>query len=304
MSIEIVRAEDLGFCFGVKRAINMILKEAKDNVILYSLGPIIHNPQEVERLKKLGVITVNSIDEVPDNSYVIIRSHGIPKEEFEKAKEKNLKIIDATCPFVKKAQMYVANLSKEGYKVVVVGKPEHPEVKGLVSYGNNTIVIDPEEYYNIPENERVEFLEYKIFKAEDLVDIREDRVVKYKRVGFVAQTTLKIEDYKNIINDIMPLVENIKVYNTICDATRKRQEATRRLAKIVDLIIVIGGKNSSNTNKLYSIAKKEAKKAYFIETKDELNPEWFKDVKRVGISAGASTPDWIIKDVEISIKKM
>jgi len=286
MGNTVVVADNAGYCFGVKRAIQIVENAASKHEIVYSLGPIIHNPQVVDRLSKIGVVTVNDIDEIPENSVVLVRSHGVIKENYEIAKKKNLVLFDATCPFVKKPQKYVEKLSEEGYRTVVVGKPNHPEVVGLVSYGQSAVVFDPSiGFDNI------------VGRIKDLFGITAGSDFKFKKLGFVSQTTIKVEDFSRVISEAIIATEEVKIYNTICNATRNIQDSTRSLAQEVDVMIIVGGRNSSNTSKLFEIAKDEGIRAFFVETAQEIEESWINSNDLVGISAGASTPDWIIEEV-------
>jgi len=280
--VEVLIAEHVGFCFGVKRAVKLAeesLKKAKGRV--FTLGPIIHNPQEVNRLKNLGVYPSNGED-FREGDTVIIRSHGIPPEKEEELKKKGLNVIDATCPYVKAVHEAVCKLTEEGYFIVLVGEKNHPEVIGTLGYlracNGKGIVI------------------------ETLDDIKE--ALKYEKVGIVAQTTQNEEFFKEVVGEIALWVKEVKVINTICNATSLRQESVKKLASQVDVMIIIGGKNSGNTRRLYHISKELNPKTYHIETAEELKPEWFANAKRVGISAGASTPDWIIEEVKNRIKEI
>jgi len=279
--VEIIVAEHAGFCFGVKRAVKIAEEEAKESDgKVYTLGPIIHNPQEVERLKSMGVEPAEK--EPSEKATVIIRSHGIPPQKEEELKSKGLKVVDATCPYVKAVHEAVCRLVEEGYFVVIVGEKNHPEVIGTLGYlekckGKGTVVEEKE-------------------------DINE--ALKYDKVGIVAQTTQNEEFFKEVVGEIALWVKELKVINTICNATSLRQESVRKLAPQVDLMIIIGGKNSGNTRRLYYISKELNPNTFHIETEEELRKEWFKGVKKVGISAGASTPDWIIKRVKSKIKEL
>ncbi|GAB6066321.1 4-hydroxy-3-methylbut-2-enyl diphosphate reductase [Aquifex pyrophilus] len=280
--VEILVAEHAGFCFGVKRAVKLAeesLKEARGKV--YTLGPIIHNPQEVNRLKSLGVFPSDG-QEFMEGDTVIIRSHGIPPEKEEELKRKGLRVIDATCPYVKAVHEAVCQLTKEGYFIVLVGEKNHPEVIGTLGY--------------------LRACNGKGMVVETMEDIGE--ALKYEKVGIVAQTTQNEEFFKEVVGEIALWVKEVKVINTICNATSLRQESVKKLAPQVDVMIIIGGKNSGNTRRLYQISREINPRTYHIETADELSPDWFKGVKRVGISAGASTPDWIIEEVKDKIKEI
>lgn len=269
--MEILLAEDMGFCFGVKRAIKIARdkrKETENNI--YTLGSIIHNPQVVEKLKEEGIVPVGNLDEIA-NGYVVISSHGVSPLVQDDIKERGLKSIDATCPLVKRVQEKAMELVMEGYKVFVVGEKEHPEVQGIVGYtGGKIEVINPEE--NIE------------FKEKD-------------RVGIVAQTTQTMKSLEDVILKILPKVKELKVFNTICEVTNRRQKEIKKLAKMSDIIIVIGGRKSANTRRLAAIAKDEGCETYHVEEAKDINEDWFLGKNKVGITAGASTPEWIIKEV-------
>lgn len=269
--MEILLAEDMGFCFGVKRAIKIARdkrKETENNI--YTLGSIIHNPQVVEKLKEEGIVPVGNLDEVT-NGYVVISSHGVSPLVQDEIKNRGLKSIDATCPLVKRVQEKAMELVMEGYEVFVIGEKEHLEVQGIVGYtGGKIKVINPEE--NIE------------FKEKD-------------RVGLVAQTTQTMKSLEDAILKILPKVRELKVFNTICEVTNKRQKEIKKLAKMADIMIVIGGRKSANTKRLAAIAKDEGCETYHIEEVKDINEDWFLGKNKVGITAGASTPDWIIKEV-------
>ncbi len=280
MQKEIVIVKGAGFCFGVKRAIDIAFDIAKKyNSGVFTLGPIIHNPQVVEKLKEMGVFPIENVSEKNDIKTLIIRAHGIPKEKLNQLKLLGYEIIDATCPFVKKAQRIAEKLSSEGYQVIIIGDKEHPEVKGIHSYaGQNAIVINSE---NIP--------------------------ILNKKIGIIQQTTqpfMKVKEImKKIINSLNEF-EEIRIFNTLCNFTSRRLEATEKVAKNVDLMIVVGGKNSANTNQLASLCKKIGVKTYHIEDPKEIKKNWITPVKKIGITAGASTPDWIIEKVIDRVKRL
>lgn len=270
--MEILVAKNAGFCFGVKRAINMAqdcVKEADGNI--YTLGPIIHNPQVVKELEESGISKVDKVEEI-NNGTVIVRSHGVTLHEMETIKEKGLKVVDATCPFVKKTHEYVELLTREGYSVIVVGEKEHPEVKGILSYGGKDIIAAA--------------------SVEDLKDMP-----RRKKIGIVAQTTQSIENLQAVVAYCLKKASELKIFNTICNATSVRQQESIELAKQVDCMIVVGGRNSANTNRLAEICRKIQPKTYHIEVPEELNQIQFNGAKNVGITAGASTPNWIIEKV-------
>ena len=263
--MKIETAKHSGFCFGVKRAIQIADETAQNNKKTVTLGPIIHNPQIVEFLMKKGLHSVDDIEDIIDET-VIIRSHGITAENYKLLVEKGLNIVDATCPFVKKAQEYAQKLTKDGYQLYILGEKDHPEVEALLSYIDNSafVVADPDADFPKPSK---------------------------RKVALIAQTTQSEEKFERLAKKLIHVSEELYVVKTICNATILRQETTKNLAKKVDIMIVIGGKNSANTTRLAEIARAEGCKTFHIETEDELKDVWFKDVDNVGISAGASTPN-------------
>lgn len=278
--MEILVAKSSGFCFGVKRAIKIADKCANSAPVgdIFTLGPIIHNPQVVKRLEESNVFAKKSLDDI-DSGTVIIRSHGVKLEEYNEAKEKGLGIVDATCPFVRKAQDLVSRLTDEGYDVIVVGEKDHPEVKGLISYGNKQVRV--------------------VSGLAELADMP-----RVKRLGIVAQTTLPMEKLEDVVRFCLHKATEIKVFNTICNATSTRQAESAALAKQVDVMVVVGGKNSANTRRLAEVCLAIQPKTYHIEVASELDPAWFAGAKSVGITSGASTPDWLINEVVERISSM
>ncbi len=267
MEIEI--AKSYGFCFGVKRAI----KIAEENPGSSTLGPLIHNNMEIERLERdFNVSLATSLDDVKDGEATVIRTHGIPKEDLRILKEKGGKVIDATCPFVTKPQQIVEQMSEEGYDIVIFGDVNHPEIKGVMSYATGPV--------------------YAVLGVDDV-----EKLHLKERVALVAQTTRKIEIYNQIVNYLVPRHKEVRVFNTICNATFENQDAARDLAQRADVMVVIGGKQSSNTKQLHSICKSFCKDSYHIESESELRREWFEGKKLCGITAGASTPEWIIERI-------
>jgi 4-hydroxy-3-methylbut-2-enyl diphosphate reductase len=269
--LKIILAKQAGFCFGVKRATQMAFEAASKEGKTCTLGPIIHSPQVVQRLEEMGVKVLTSISEL-DNGAIIIRSHGVTADELREASRKELEIVDATCPFVKKAQEHVKSLSLAGYDVVVVGDADHPEVQGIVSYAKGKV--------------------YVVGSGEEAGKLKISG-----KIGIVAQTTQSFENLKNVVLECLLKGSEIRVFNTICDATAVRQEEAKELAKRVDCMIVIGGHNSANTTRLAQVCAELQPKTYHIETARQLNREWFDGVDRVGVTAGASTPKWVIDEV-------
>ncbi len=275
--MKVILAENAGFCFGVKRALKIAFEAAnKSDTIIYSLGPLIHNPQQVEVLTQKGVHEILDIEKLKAGDILIVRSHGTTPNIIEKAKSKGIKIIDATCPFVVNAQKYAQTLYKEGYQVVIVGEGEHPEIVGILGHVDNKAWI--------------------IEKPSDVI-----KLPKCQKIGIIAQTTQSFENFRAVISAIMEKSIELRIYNTICHATAQRQESALEIAKKVDLMIVVGGRNSANTNRLASLCKSSGVPTYHIETSDEIDKSWLKGIQTVGVTAGASTPEWIIDDV---IKKI
>ncbi len=276
MKIEL--AKHYGFCYGVKRAIDIAQKHPNSA----TFGPIIHNKDEISRLKKeRNVGLVEDIKEALEYDTLIIRTHGITKENLKILKSQGKKIINATCPYVTKPQQIVEQMSKEGYSIVIFGDKNHPEIKGVASYS-----IDKERTYVVLEPNEL------IGKALG------------SKVAVVAQTTRKPEDFKKIVAFLTTRVAELRVFNTICNATFENQDATKELASKADVMIIVGGKNSSNTKQLFHIAKSYCADSHHIENEKELQKEWFEGKKLCGISAGASTPDWIIQRVVQKIKEL
>lgn len=263
-------AKNSGFCFGVKRAIRIAEDESKKRgEKLVTIGPIIHNPQVVKRLEELDIYSVDNIDEI-EKTPAIIRSHGISKESMKALLDKKVDIVDATCPYVAKLLSTGAKLSEEGYFIVVFGTKEHPEVVALTSYlSKDFIVVD---------------------SVEELAGL------KAKRIALISQTTQTFSTFKKLVEKILDTTFELHIVNTICNATTIRQNSTKNLAQKSDLMIIVGGKMSSNTKMLAKISQEFAE-THHIETKNELKIEWFADKKKIGISAGASTPDDLIIEV-------
>ena len=271
--MEVILAKTAGFCFGVKRAVDTVYKEAgKKNV--YTYGPIIHNSEVVNDLKKKGVEVINSREELEalEEGTVIIRSHGVAREIYDLIHEKGLELVDATCPFVRKIHKIVEKAGNDGDQVIIVGSEHHPEVQGIKGWctGEVHIISDAEQFEGIDLN---------------------------KPTTLVSQTTFNYKKFQDIVEKISKTRYDITVLNTICNATQERQVEAMRIASQVDVMLVIGGKHSSNTQKLYDICRKECKNTYYIQTLGDFNPECISSVRSVGITAGASTPNNIIEEV-------
>jgi len=282
---RILIARSAGFCFGVKRAISIANEtagggegDASAEVPIYSLGPLIHNPQAVEELEQRGVHVVQSVDQIACGK-VIVRSHGITRTDHESLVAKGVRIIDATCPFVNKAQEHARSLSREGYAVIVVGDPNHPEVKSIVSF------IEP----GVP-----------IFTS--LADIR--RAAGVRKAGIVAQTTQSFDNLIQFVSAALNKFPEVRVYNTICHATILRQKESTTVAGKADVMIILGGYNSANTRRLAEICREINPRTLHIETDAELSPDLVAEAACVGVTAGASTPQWIIDDLVEKIRGM
>ena len=277
--LQIKIADTAGFCFGVKRAVKLA-NEAPAKYPgskISTLGPIIHNPQVVNQLAEKGVKPVE-LDSAPESGVAIVRSHGITRKLALELEEKpTLTLVDATCPFVRRAQKIVAEMSSAGYQVIIIGEPEHPEVTGLISYGE-------------PQNTRV---------VSSVKEIPADFFTSRKpsRIALLAQTTQSQQIYNEIAAALLTIKSELRCFNTICTATSNRQSEALQLAKECDCMIIIGGRNSANTNRLYELSREVLTNSYHIETVEELNPDWFAGKETVGISAGASTPQWLIDEV-------
>ena len=274
--MEVILAESAGFCFGVKRAVDTVYEQTQTGKKIYTYGPIIHNEEVVKDLEKKGVQVLEDkqLEQLTEGT-VIIRSHGVAKKINRCIEEKGLECIDATCPFVKRIHKVVEKESRAGKQIVIIGNPGHPEVEGIMGWSETpAIVIESEE------------------EARNFC-IQED-----KDICLVSQTTFNYNKFQELVEIIQEKGYNVSVVNTICNATEERQTEAKRIASQVDAMIVIGGTHSSNTRKLYEICRKECEHTYFIQTLDDLQLDFPNSVLRVGITAGASTPNNIIEEVQ------
>ena len=266
-NVEILVARYAGYCYGVERALR-ITEEALDAAEgpVASLGPIIHNPSVVGQLEERGVKVVDGAGEVAGGT-LIVRTHGVPPEVVEGARARHLNLVDATCPFVAVAQRKAASLREAGYAVVILGERDHPEVAGLQGFaGEGAVVV--EDAAGLPPAE-----------------------LRGKRVGVVVQTTQTRANLASVAAALAPVARELLVFNTICDATEKRQSAACELAAEVDVVVVVGGRNSANTARLAQLCRAIESRTYHIESAAELEPLWFAGARRIGVTAGASTPD-------------
>ncbi|MGL6107056.1 4-hydroxy-3-methylbut-2-enyl diphosphate reductase [Romboutsia sp.] len=274
-------AKEAGFCFGVKRAMKMAWDELEVNSDeIYALGPLIHNKQAVSKYEEKGLVTVEKVENVPQNKKIVIRSHGVTEKVYKDVKERDLHIIDTTCPFVKKIHKIVKREHDKGREIIVIGDRKHPEVIGINGWCENTATI-----------------------IKTLEDLKNTSFDKSKKYCVVAQTTINLDLYREIKNQLSNELNHVIFNNTICSATKVRQESAKELSQEVDCMIVIGGTHSSNTQKLVQICS-EFVNTFAIETKEDLDVNLLKTYNTVGITAGASTPDWIIEDVVNFAKKI
>lgn len=274
--MKVIVAQNAGFCFGVKRAVKIALDAAKDGKV-HTLGALIHNPPMVKEMQKEGVIVLQNFKKLACQT-VIIPSHGISPSVLKKIKPKVINIIDATCPFVKKAREEAIKLSKSCGQLIIVGDKKHPEIRGILPFlGDNFLVVK---------------------------DVSELPNRTFDFCGIMAQTTMSKEVFQQVVSRAKKQSKKLKVINTICDATRKRQSSTLKLLKSADMMIVIGGHNSANTRRLLELCIRNKKMAYQVEDETELKKAWFKNCKEVGITAGASTPPWMIKRIRDKIQKI
>ena len=285
-NLELVMADHAGFCFGVRRAVDAICNALKENIKnkeVWTIGLPIHNPQEVNRLKAMGLKVADSVNEIPENAKVLIRAHGEPLSVLNELKLKNAEVVDTTCPFVSRAQELAANLSKQGYYIILLGDKNHPEIQGILGH-----VIDSSAAEVIKNDQEAKSLKILNNKA-----------------ALISQTTQQEEMLARVSGVLVSKFRELHVCNTICKATAERQEAVRALAEDslnnnkLDGMVLIGGKSSANTGKLRDIAVNGGLEVLWIEDAVELeeNAGWFKNKSKIGIAAGASTPEWLIKEI-------
>ncbi len=280
--MKVIKAKTAGFCFGVRRAVDTVYEQVSEGSgPIYTYGPIIHNEEVVRDLEHRGVSVLRTEEDLDhiDEGTVIIRSHGVEKRIYDKLREKNIRIVDATCPFVKKIHNIVQKESGEGRYVLIIGNPDHPEVIGIRGWaGANAAVIRNED------------------------DIQKIDFSKNKKITVVSQTTFNYNKFQDLVEIIKKKSYDISVLNTICNATKERQTEARSIAESVDAMIVIGDKHSSNTQKLYEICRNACNNTYYIQTLDDLDLNQLGSVETVGITAGASTPNNIIEEVQNNVR--
>lgn len=281
--MEIKKAEHMGFCFGVKNAVDCAVKVLDEHSKIYSYGEIIHNRDVVERLADKGLVVIENLEDSIDkiDAKILIRSHGVGRKIIELLNDNNIEYIDATCPKVKSIHRIVNKYSSQGYEIIVVGDSSHPEVIGIAGW-----------------------IEGKYHIADSLDEIKALDIDKDKKYCLVCQTTFNNNIFKEVVeflkkNDYTNIVTN----NTICDATIKRQESCSDVAQNSDIMLVIGGKNSSNTKKLYELCKEKCDKTFLIENYKEIPYKYIDKNTKIGITAGASTPDWVIEEVIQNVRE-
>jgi 4-hydroxy-3-methylbut-2-enyl diphosphate reductase len=276
MRVQVARYA--GVCYGVERALKLAEQAASQGSAVHTLGPLIHNPQAVQALQAKGVLVADSLEGV-ESGTLVIRSHGVAPKTIEEAAAKGLDVVDATCPHVSKAHEAARMLKDQGYSIVVVGEADHPEVEGIMAHADGEALV--------------------VESAAALPDTLPSR-----RVGVVVQTTQSLSRLTEVVDALLPRTRELRVINTICSATSKRQQSAEELAESVDVIVVVGGRNSGNTARLVEICRDVNPRVYHVETAEELLPEWFKGADLVGVTAGASTPDEQIQGVIAAIESI
>ena len=278
--MKTIIAKDAGYCFGVRDAVNVAYDAAKKFGKVYMLGDIVHNENVVSDLSKAGAVVVDKISQVPDNGTLLFRAHGTKKNIWQEAKTRKINIIDATCPLVHDIHHEVKTLAAEGRRIIIIGDHGHDEVIAIADQVKDTIVISNPEEAN--------------------------QLRKMKKIGIVTQSTQMLSNVKNIVSVLMSKTINVdlRFINTICFPTRRNHEQIETLSEECDLIIIIGSFTSANSKRLTELARKKNKNAYQVTNESELKEQWFKGVDSVGVSAGASTPDYLIKEVKSKIDKI
>jgi (E)-4-hydroxy-3-methyl-but-2-enyl pyrophosphate reductase len=275
LAMEVTRAREMGFCFGVQRAMNLITGEATSGTQgTYLLGKLVHNRQAVARLESVGAILVSSLDEVPRGGTVVVSTHGMGPEVRREVESRGLHLVDATCPFVRHIHNVVTAMARDGFTIFVYGDAGHKEVQGILAWSGG---------------------------KGTAIQSAGDVTTRAKKIGLVSQTTKNIDSYRGIVRDVVGeyigKIAELRVADTICDATAQRQEAAVDLARQVEAIVVVGGADSANTKRLGELCGDTGTPAFVIEEASEVNPAWFRGLTRVGVTAGASTPEWVIDQV-------
>jgi 4-hydroxy-3-methylbut-2-enyl diphosphate reductase len=278
--MQVLLADEFGFCFGVERAVEMVEEALAEGDTVRTLGPLIHNEQEMQRLGQHGVTTISEPVQIKRGETAVIRAHGVTPQVQTELEAKASKVVDATCPFVTRVQKLASRAANENRHVIVVGNPDHPEMIGVKGYApeHAFIVKDAEEISHLP---------------------------RLNRPLVVSQTTIKAQTFFDAAEAVkLKTDDEVQIINTICSATRDRQDAARALAGEVDAFYIIGGNHSSNSRKLLTVCKEQCEKSFLIETEDEINAEDLKGAEKVGVTAGASTPNWLIEKVVKRLKEI
>jgi 4-hydroxy-3-methylbut-2-en-1-yl diphosphate reductase len=276
MRVQVARYA--GICYGVERALNLAAEAAQRDAVVHTLGPLIHNPQAVAALRERGVEVATSLDDVPEGT-LVIRSHGVTPAIIAEAVSKGLHVVDATCPHVNKAHEAAEQLKLGGYSIVIVGEAEHPEVEGIMAHAGGEALV--------------------VSSAEELPEKMPSR-----RVGVLVQTTQSLSRLSAVVTALIPRAAELRVFNTICSATSKRQQSAEELAATVDVMVIVGGHNSGNTTRLAEICSAVNDRVHHVETAEDLDPAWFEGAESVGVTAGASTPDEQMQGVIRAIEAM
>ena len=278
--MKVLLADEYGFCFGVERAVEMVEEAIANGAAVRTLGPLIHNPQEMQRLAHEGVTTIQEPVQIQRGETAVIRAHGVTPDVQRELEEKATKVVDATCPFVTRVQKLAARAAAQDRHVIVVGSPDHPEMIGVKGYAPNHafVIRDETEVADLPE---------------------------LRRPLVVSQTTIKAKTFFDTAEAVKSKTKDkVEIVNTICSATRDRQEAARALAGMVDAFYIIGGRHSSNSVKLLAVCKEQCEKSFLIETEDEIDERDLVGVENIGVTAGASTPDWLIRKVVTHLEEI
>ncbi|MCX8116926.1 MAG: 4-hydroxy-3-methylbut-2-enyl diphosphate reductase [Desulfobacterota bacterium] len=278
--MKLLIAKSAGFCFGVKRAMEMALEATRRHrPPLYTLGPLIHNPQAVSYLETFGIEVRDRVEEIAQGT-VILRSHGVSLTDLQRLKAKRkIRIVDATCPIVKEAHLHAKFLCRNRYALMIVGDPDHPEVEAIQSYLDGEVVV--------------------VRGSEEV-----SRMGPWKKLGVIAQTTQSFDRFRDVVRASLSRAKEVRVFNTICHATTLRQKEAVEIARKADCMIVIGGYNSANTRRLGEICREVQPATYAIETADEIRPEWLYKKEKIGVTAGASTPSWVIEEVVRALRNL
>lgn len=281
--MEIIRAASMGFCFGVRDAIEVVRELGELGTPVYTLGAIVHNPQVAKELEKIDVRVIDDLDEAPHGALVAITAHGAPPDFQDQAERRGFKVVDTTCPLVTRIQKTALDLVRTRHSVLVYGDATHKEVKGIVGWSEGKARV--------------------VKTMEDL-----DGWQPTRRVALISQSTSNTELFrefaKQLVGHMVDRGVEVRVINTICKPTKERQAAVRKLARDVDVVLAVGGQQSANTKKLVQAAEDEGARAYQVQHVEDLQPCWFKGAARVGITAGASTPDWVVDEVEARVSSM